>query len=177
MMTKELHCPKAYSYVRFSTPEQQRGDSFRRQTEAAKVYAQEHDLELDGSLELHDLGVSAFRGANIRGGALGRFRRAVEDGEVAEGSYLLVENLDRFSRANPWEALPLFQDIVNAGITIVTLQDRKVYSSETLRENRFLILESIFTMIRANEESETKAKRVHEAWAGSGPEPQKKASR
>ena len=32
--------PKAYSYVRFSTPGQAKGDSYRRQTEAANEYAQ-----------------------------------------------------------------------------------------------------------------------------------------
>lgn len=31
--------PKAYSYLRFSTPDQMRGDSFRRQTELAREYA------------------------------------------------------------------------------------------------------------------------------------------
>jgi DNA invertase Pin-like site-specific DNA recombinase len=39
----------AYSYLRFSTPEQMQGDSFRRQTEAAKVYAERHGLTLEGT--------------------------------------------------------------------------------------------------------------------------------
>ena len=41
---------KAYSYLRFSTPEQQRGDSFRRQTSLAADYAAQHGLELDTAL-------------------------------------------------------------------------------------------------------------------------------
>jgi len=158
------NAPKAYSYVRFSTPEQERGDSFRRQTEAAREYADRHGLELDETLTLHDRGVSGFHGANARTGALGRFLRAVDDGEVLPDSFLLVENLDRVSRADPWEALPLFQQIINAGVVIVTLQDGKSYSREEMRSNPMRILESLFTMIRANEESATKSRRVRAAW-------------
>ena len=34
--------PKAYSYLRFSTPEQQQGDSKRRQLDLARHYADAH---------------------------------------------------------------------------------------------------------------------------------------
>jgi hypothetical protein len=34
--------PKAYSYVRFSTPEQAKGDSLRRQVELAQAYPSSH---------------------------------------------------------------------------------------------------------------------------------------
>ena len=90
--------PKAYSYLRFSTPDQMKGDSFRRQAEMASAYAERHGLDLDEGLTFHDLGVSAFRGKNVVEGALGQFISAVNDGRVQPGSYLLVENLDRLSR-------------------------------------------------------------------------------
>ena len=62
---------KAYSYLRFSTPEQSKGDSLRRQTALADEYAKRHGLTLDTELNLRDLGVSAFRGDNVAVGALG----------------------------------------------------------------------------------------------------------
>ena len=34
--------PKAYSYIRFSTPEQALGDSLRRQVQLAEEYARKH---------------------------------------------------------------------------------------------------------------------------------------
>ncbi len=37
---------KAYSYVRMSTDKQLHGDSLRRQTEASRLYAEKHGLEL-----------------------------------------------------------------------------------------------------------------------------------
>ena len=89
--------PKAYSYIRFSTPEQQKGDSKRRQTELARRYADANGLDLDETLTFHDLGVSAYRGKN-RDAALGPFVTTVEAGRVKQGSYLLVESLDRLSR-------------------------------------------------------------------------------
>jgi DNA invertase Pin-like site-specific DNA recombinase len=156
--------PKAYSYTRFSTPEQAQGDSARRQIDLAKRYAAKHGLALDDSLRLSDAGVSGFRGANVRRGALGQFLRAVDDGDVTEGSLLLVESLDRVSRQNPWDALPILQQIINAGVTIVTLFDEKVYEVSDMRKNPLKILESLFVMIRANEESETKSRRGKAVW-------------
>jgi DNA invertase Pin-like site-specific DNA recombinase len=41
---------KAYSYVRFSTPDQAKGDSKRRQIAMTAEYAERHNLDLDDSL-------------------------------------------------------------------------------------------------------------------------------
>jgi DNA invertase Pin-like site-specific DNA recombinase len=58
--------PKAYSYVRMSTDIQLKGDSKRRQVEKSERYAKEHGLDLVSDFELEDIGVSAFRGDNVR---------------------------------------------------------------------------------------------------------------
>jgi DNA invertase Pin-like site-specific DNA recombinase len=118
------------------------GDSQRRQFDAALNYAREKGLELDEELTFHDLGVSGFRGANANTGKLKAFRRAVEDERVEAGSYLLVEDFDRLSRMNPWDAMPVFQEIINAGITVVTLKDREVWHRDALRANPLLLMKS-----------------------------------
>ena len=146
------------------TPEQAQGDSARRQMDLARRYAATHGLTLDDTLRMADEGISGFRGANVRRGALGQFLQAVDEGDVPEGSYLLVENLDRVSRQNPWDAFPILQQIINARVIIVTLFDGKVYSAEDMRANPMRILESLFVMIRANEESETKSRRGKAVW-------------
>lgn len=156
--------PKAYSYLRFSTPEQAKGDSQRRQEQLAQNYAAKHGLELDNSLGLRDLGKSAFRGANVEEGALGRFLEAIREGRVERGSFLLVEALDRLSRQTPREALPIFLSIVNAGVTIVTLQDEKVHSAETIDSSGFSIFESLIKMQTAHEESVKKSQRLGAVW-------------
>jgi DNA invertase Pin-like site-specific DNA recombinase len=142
-----------------SNPEQIRGDSLRRQLKASQEYADEHGLDLDDSLR--DIGKSAFSGAHLDA-ALGSFLSMVESGEIAAGSWLLVESLDRLSRQNVLDALGQFIDIIRAGITIVTLIDKQVYNRETTDSGKLII--SLTIMSRAYEESLTKSIRGKEAW-------------
>jgi DNA invertase Pin-like site-specific DNA recombinase len=158
--------PKAYSYVRFSTPAQLQGDSLRRQLELSRKYAEEHDLELIAASFMRDLGKSAFDGTNIEKGGLGMFLQAAKDGLIEHGSYLLVESLDRISRAQVRKANKLFNEIIDCGITIVTLADGMVFSPDRMDgdDAGIAIILSILTMMRAHEESARKSQRVREAW-------------
>lgn len=156
---------KAYSYIRFSSTRQMRGDSLRRQTELSEQYAKEHNLELDQNFNLRDLGLSAFDGSNVERGALGGFLAAIEAGQIAKGSYLLVESLDRLSREQLIDALTLFLNIIRRGIVIVTLADRMVYEHKSMGENFSPLLISITIMARAHEESLTKSRRTRAAWS------------
>ncbi|WP_159349967.1 recombinase family protein [Roseomonas harenae] len=153
----------AYSYLRFSNPEQAKGNSIRRQMELAAAYAAEQGWELDHSLK--DEGLSAYKGHHVSKGAFGAFLREVEGGRVPRGSVLIVESLDRISRAHPLDALTQFQALLKAGIEIVTLTDRRLYSWETVRDQPLLLMGSLMVMSRANEESETKSRRICDAWA------------
>ncbi|MDP9628721.1 UNVERIFIED_ORG: DNA invertase Pin-like site-specific DNA recombinase [Ensifer adhaerens] len=153
---------KAYSYIRFSTPEQARGDSLRRQTEKAASWCVEHGIELDDTLR--DLGVSAYHGANRTTGALRSFLDLVESGKVEDGSYLIVESLDRISRETVMDAASRLFDLIRAGIIVVTLSDGQVYSEERLRTDWTPLLFSLIVMARAHEESRIKSERVGEAW-------------
>jgi len=162
-MPKQPPKPKAYSYIRFSTPDQQKGDSLRRQTAAAAKWAASRGIELDNS-SYQDLGVSAFRGDNVETGMLGEFRRAVADGIIAPGSFLLIENLDRLSRDRPRRAVRLLEDICESGITVVTLSDQQEYSEEVFNENPMASMWALMTAMRANDESVNKSRRVREAW-------------
>lgn len=152
----------AYSYIRFSTPEQAKGDSLRRQLENARKFAAEHGLTLDESLK--DEGISAYRGNNKNKGSLGAFLEKVESGAVPTGSYLIVENLDRLSRQEVHVALRLFLTLIEHGIVIVTLSDNKIYSDTSIAENPTELIVSIALMMRSHDESATKSKRISEAW-------------
>jgi DNA invertase Pin-like site-specific DNA recombinase len=104
----------AYSYLRFSTPQQSAGDSRRRQSVMAEKYAQDHHLRLDLALSFRDLGVSAYRGQNAKEGALRAFLDAIEHNLVPPNSYLLIESLDRLSRDRILAAQALFMQIIQA---------------------------------------------------------------
>lgn len=160
----EKDVPLAYNYIRFSTAEQKKGDSLRRQADLAKAYVDEKGLILDESLTMLDLGVSAYKGANAESGALSAFLDAIDTGRVPVGSYLLIESLDRLSRAQVFDALQLFIRIINKGITIVALKDKVEFSRESLQRDMTQLIICIVFMSRANEESETKSHRISQAW-------------
>ena len=160
-----------FSYLRFSQERQSQGASLLRQIEGTKKWLTnkaaahpEHTYRLDESLQLRDLGISAFRGQNTTTGALSGFIKAVDDGRVSPGSFLVVESLDRISRTQVTTALTLFLDIIRKGITIVTMADQQEYSAETLQANPAALFMSIGCMMRAHEESSMKSVRVADAW-------------
>lgn len=156
--------PRAFSYLRFSTPEQQRGDSFRRQRQLAQDYADKNGLTLD-ERSFEDLGVSAFRGANVETGRLGEFVEAVKTGAIPKGSYLLVESLDRISRNAAARAAYLLQSICYNGVVVVTLSDEQVYTADSIDDNPLFYLQAVLISIRAHEESDMKSRRLKAVWA------------
>jgi DNA invertase Pin-like site-specific DNA recombinase len=106
-------CPKAYSYVRFSTKRQGQGDRLQRKLDRSRQYAAEHDLD-----------VSAFDRSNVTKGALAAFIQAAESGVIERGFYLLVESIDRLSRSDQVDGISLLDRLVKLGIRIVKLIDR-----------------------------------------------------
>lgn len=154
--------PKAYSYIRFSTAEQAKGDSLRRQMAAAETWAFANGVELDERLT--DAGLSAYHGRHRERGALGTFLAAVEAGEIERGSILIVESLDRLSREDVLSALEQLTALIRAGVEVVTLADGQRYSRQTIENDWTRLMVSIVVMARANEESERKSQRIRAAW-------------
>lgn len=146
--------------MRFSDPRQAAGHSRERQEAYAARWAAEHGLQLDDKLTMLDEGLSAYHQRHVKSGALEAFLEGIEAGRIAEGSVLVVEGLDRLSRAEPIQAQAQLAQIVNAGITVVTASDGKAYSRERLKANPMDLVYSLLVMIRAHEESDTKSKRV-----------------
>ncbi|PQV45820.1 recombinase family protein [Paraburkholderia sp. BL21I4N1] len=159
----DVNKPLAYSYVRFSTAQQALGDSLRRQVEMTEKYCEEHGLTLARASAYRDLGVSAFRKKNIETGKLAEFIRAVEAGKVLPGSFLIIEQFDRLTRADVNVALRLFLDLVDAGIVVVTLIDKKVWNKDSIADVADLVTAIIY-MSRANNESVSKSRRLSEVW-------------
>jgi DNA invertase Pin-like site-specific DNA recombinase len=152
----------AYSYIRFSTPEQAKGDSFRRQSEKAAKWAKDNGYRIVD--EMHDLGVSAFRGKNTEQGRLGAFLAMIAAKLIEPGSVLIVESLDRFSRSQVRLVLPDFLNVINAGIGVVTLADGRLFDMDSLDKDNFSLLAGLIVMTRAHEESQRKSERVAAAW-------------
>jgi hypothetical protein len=80
----------------------------------------------------------------------------------------LIESLDRLSRAQFWEALPLIQELIRAGIVIVTLpayDEPQEYSLESTTRNPALITQLVYELGRSHSESKIKSERCAEAAA------------
>ena len=146
-----------------STKEQMRGDSARRQLEMTRKYADENGLELQDSYD--DIGVSAFRSQNAVSGKLGIFLGLVSKGKIEKGSYLIIESLDRLSRDEIPTAFNRLNDIILAGIIVVTLVDGQVFSRENATNNNLSLMVALLIMMRAHEESRIKSHRLSAAWS------------
>ncbi|CED62261.1 recombinase [Moritella viscosa] len=158
---------KAYSYIRYSSPQQAKGDSFRRQLATTQAYCDKHGFKLDEELSLYkELGVSGFSGDQEN---LKRFISDCVSGKIEKGSLLIVENLDRLSRQKINIAMRQFLHLLEY-VDIYTIQDEKKYlhisdTDEEKNDNQMLdIMTSLIIMSRAYEESATKQKRLKESW-------------
>ncbi len=147
----------AYSYKRFSSKHQAQGNSIERQTKLAEDYCAKHQLELS-TLSFEDLGVSAWTQANTKEDAgLGQFLSALENEVIKTPCYLLVESLDRLSRAKIKVAMNQLWRITDYDVTVVTLLDQKKYTKD-MDFTDFLMAGLI--MERSHEESLTKSMRL-----------------
>jgi len=156
--------PRVYSYIRFSAPEQEKGDSHRRQLQQAEEWARDHDMVLDNTLRMTDRGLSGYHGTHKTKGTLGEFLNKVNTGKIARGSVLLIENMDRLSREKPMTALRQFDEIIRAGIKVVTLQTGTEYTEESINKNSGQLYIIIGEIQRANSESERKSYMLKKAW-------------
>jgi DNA invertase Pin-like site-specific DNA recombinase len=153
-----------YSYTRYSSAEQGAGDSVARQTRLTAAWCKRHDVQLDTTRTFLDRGKSAYHGKHRENGAaLAAFLREVERGDIPAGSVLIVENLDRLSRENPWRSLQLLCSLVNAGITVAALSPTEaIFEQESDLTKLFL---ATVEFGRGHSESKAKADRMSSLWA------------
>lgn len=155
----------AYTYIRWSSEKQSDGASLERQTRLINQYVKQHGLTL-ANVSYKDVAASAAKGKNATEGALGAFIAACVEKKIKSGSYLLVEAFDRLSRAEPMDALRLFQDIVDFGITVVTLEDGQAYDRASIKKNWTQLIIALSKMVGAHDENEKRTRRVQDAWLG-----------
>jgi len=147
----------AIAYIRLSSKQQLSGDGRARQQQSINKYCTQHRLNLVNTLS--DLGVSGFKGAN-RSGAWGEFLGLVEDVEIAKNTILLVESNDRITRQDVTTAIHEFTGLLLKGVEIHLYLTGEIHSKDTHDIEPFKIILLVVNMIRANEESATKSKRI-----------------
>ncbi|WP_347115591.1 recombinase family protein [Leclercia sp. S52] len=113
---------KCFVYYRFSSEQQRDGASIVRQKEVLREYIKRHNV-CDGMddpevVEILDESLSAFKGLNMSEGQLGKWMDQVRIG-MWDGSRLVVESIDRFSRLNPFTVLSYISELVSHKITMI----------------------------------------------------------
>lgn len=127
---------QAYVYIRFSTVEQEDGDSFERQRDEGLELIAKKGWILAETIE--DLGRSAWKGEHLDGGALGKFSDRVRAGDIPQGSWLIAERTDRLSRQG-WEALfDWLREMTRKGLNIITV-DGHEFTSVTMKDQLSII--------------------------------------
>jgi DNA invertase Pin-like site-specific DNA recombinase len=152
----------AISYIRFSTAEQALGDSYNRQFEEAEYFCNENDIEI--IKDYKDLGKSAYKSVNLAPeSGLNYFLKALENGEISnpKETHLLVESLDRLSRAQVTTSMHLFLGILKKGISIITLADGNIYEDGCDLAD---IVTSVMMLAKAHQESKDKSYRIGKVW-------------
>lgn len=155
-----------YSYCRFSARQQEQGDSIRRQIAMRDAWMMRHpEHTLDTVVSLRDLGVSAFRGKNLdpETGDLGKFLALVRGGKIGQGSILLIERLDRFSRLPPSKSIRALTELVESGVSIQTLDPEQLITHSNVDDMEIWLPINIYLQI-AHQQSKEKRHRVGQVW-------------
>ena len=153
--------PTAFSYVRFSSDQQKHGASLKRQNDMAGAWLADHPEYQRSELKFEDLGISGYKGKHLDN-AFGRLLAAIENGTIAKGDCVLIEAIDRAGRLAPSMMLNLLTEIVNAGVSLVSLDDGVVYDSDPMRSNNLFLL--VAKVQQAHQYSDALSRRVKDAY-------------
>lgn len=154
---------KCFVYHRVSSDQQLDGSGMARQAELLQQYIEQSNvLETMDDREpviLSDQGVSAFKGLNFSQGELGQWMQEVATG-VWDGSVLIVESIDRFSRQNPFVVMGYISELSRHNVAIHDVLARTVISPQ----NSIMLPMVMMNAQRAYEESKYKSKRIGAGW-------------
>lgn len=152
-----------YSYIRFSSKAQALGFGEVRQLEQLNRFFEQYPTARQVE-RYEDLGVSAFKGKNLKSGQLAKFVERIKSKEILPNALLLVESFDRISRAGGYDALELIISIIQADCSIYTLFDNRLYSRR--KKDSSVDISLIQNILeRANDESRSKSERISDAKA------------
>jgi len=157
-MTNQKFC---FSYIRFSSAGQKDGSSVERQSPIAQRVANEKGWTLRTDLNAQDLGVSAFKGNNIK--TLEGMIKAAKDGKIPAGSVMILEAVDRLTRTELDAAYDLFRDILKSGVEIYVDRGSRHFTKDSLKNPMDLLI-AIMELHAANEYSSKLSQRVSAAY-------------
>jgi DNA invertase Pin-like site-specific DNA recombinase len=152
---------QVHAYLRWSDQHQSKGSSLSRQTKDIEAFAAALGWPVVENIV--ENGVSAFSGANLDRGELGKLERRIRAGEFVDHC-LMVERVDRLTRRNSFDAMRWFGDMVEAGATIAIADVKMVVDAASIRNQRQQLKALLDDFDKANAYSEVLGSRVRAAW-------------
>lgn len=170
---KTLRVDHLYSYGRVSADQEtikSGGESLPRQLEMHTEFAAEFAIpteDLDGTqLQFLDDGKSGSKGEHLRDGAgLAAFMSVAKAGKLKSYPGLTVESFTRLGRLPTNRAHPLFWEIINAGVVLFTLKDRRAYTIDSINKDKGQIYQVSAMMQAAHAYAEDLAYYGVKSWA------------
>lgn len=155
----------AVQYARWSSIEQSTGSTLARQIERTGEFVAERGWTLTSDSPLIDRGKSAYTGANIETGELGKFGESIMRGQRDPiGLVLVVEELDRLSRQPADVMLSWLSPLVRRGLTIAVVNTGQMITRQMLDMDMGGLMTILITAFGSHSESRKKAVRVAAAW-------------
>jgi DNA invertase Pin-like site-specific DNA recombinase len=156
---------KCFLYCRISSDSQSTGDGLDRQEARLLTYVQNmgHSLGLDcnNTEMIVDSGKSAFKGHHLHDtSGLGKLFCKIEAGLI-DGTALVCESLDRFSRQNPFKVMKYLSLLAEHNIELHDVEQNLVISPK----NKMSLTLATIIASRSNEESTIKSKRIKSGWS------------
>lgn len=151
-------------YARWSSQEQSDGTTLERQIVNTTKLAVDRGFEI--SEIVTDEGISAYTADNIKTGNLAKlvkdFMRGKRD---AASTILMVEELDRITRADASTAFAFINQVLSLGLTIMVANSGKTLDATILRDDIGALMSLVMENFNSNNESRKKAKRIASYWA------------
>ncbi|WP_422465966.1 recombinase family protein [Endozoicomonas sp. ALC013] len=113
------------------------GDTVRRQTDAARAYAQQEGLTFSDQT-FSDLGVSGYR--NKKRSGLEALLHAINTGEIKAGDVIFLEHTDRLSRKGFDDTYSLVREIVQTGVSLYVDSEKLLLDRKALNDLVFFTM-------------------------------------
>ena len=152
---------ECFSYIRFSSLKQAKGNSEERQLEIAPRVASNKSWLLREDLCVESLGLSAYKGSNLK--IINGIIEAAEAGDISKGTVMIIEALDRLTRITVDDAYQLFRKVLKSGIEIYTETSGRHLTIADLN-NPMSIVMTVMELDAAFQYSDKLSGRVRSAW-------------
>lgn len=153
--------PRAWLYARFSSSQQQDNDSINRQVNAAQQWCMTNGVELQQT-SFRDLAVSGWK--SIKRPMFEQLIKAMAEGKIPRGSYVLCESTDRLSRRGWRHTQELIRTITCVyDCKLVIIDKGQVYTKDNVND----VVQNILLMVSADmaeKESQRKSDLVAAAY-------------